>query len=235
MLMQTAIQEEIQNRIGLTVLFQNLSPVSWVVLIILALLSVWSWGIILSKTLLLRKVAAESETFWRVFRQGHNLSEIAAASQSLRFTPLTPVLRSGTEILQPRPVKGQGGAVAVSAPVNVKTLERTMQRAAVAQLTALESRLTFLATTASVAPFVGLFGTVWGVLTSFLGLSNADSATLKAVGPGIAEALIATAFGLAAAIPAVIAYNHFVNRLRNVGGQLDDLQADLLAIAEENE
>jgi biopolymer transport protein TolQ len=110
-----------------------------------------------------------------------------------------------------------------------------MQRSAVAQLTLLEDRLTFLATTAAVAPFVGLFGTVWGVLTSFLGLSNADNATLKAVGPGIAEALIATAFGLAAAIPAVVAYNHFVNKLRNVGGQLDDLQADMLAIAEEGE
>jgi biopolymer transport protein TolQ len=109
-----------------------------------------------------------------------------------------------------------------------------MQRAAASELTALEGRLIFLATTASVAPFIGLFGTVWGVLTSFMGLSNADTATLKAVGPGIAEALIATAFGLLAAIPAVVAYNFFVNSIRNIGGQLDELQADLLAIAEAN-
>jgi biopolymer transport protein TolQ len=84
-----------------------------------------------------------------------------------------------------------------------------MQRTAASELTALEGRLIFLATTASVAPFIGLFGTVWGVLTSFMGLSNADTATLKAVGPGIAEALIATAFGLLAAIPAVVAYKFF--------------------------
>jgi biopolymer transport protein TolQ len=101
-------------------------------------------------------------------------------------------------------------------------------------VTLLEARLTFLATTASVAPFIGLFGTVWGVLTSFMGLSNADTATLRAVGPGIAEALIATAFGLFAAIPAVIAYNQFVNKVRNIASQLDDLQAELLAIAEGN-
>ena len=92
--------------------------------------------------------------------------------------------------------------------------------------------MTFLATTASVAPFIGLFGTVWGVMVSFAGLANANSATLRAVAPGIADALIATAFGLFAAIPAVIAYNHFVYQIRNLGGQLDDLQNELIAVAE---
>jgi biopolymer transport protein TolQ len=107
-----------------------------------------------------------------------------------------------------------------------------MQRAAAAQLTLLESRLTFLATTASVAPFIGLFGTVWGVLTSFSGLANSNVATLRAVAPGIADALITTAIGLFTAIPAVIAYNHFVYQIRNLGGQLDDVQVEMLAIAE---
>ena len=92
--------------------------------------------------------------------------------------------------------------------------------------------MTFLATTASVAPFIGLFGTVWGVMTSFAGLANANSATLRAVAPGIADALIATAFGLFAAIPAVIAYNQFVYQIRNLAGQLDDLQNEILATAE---
>ena len=94
--------------------------------------------------------------------------------------------------------------------------------------------MTFLATTASVSPFVGLFGTVWGVMTSFAGLASANVATLRAVAPGIADALVATAFGLFAAIPAVIAYNQFVYQIRNIGGQLDDLQVELLAIAERN-
>jgi biopolymer transport protein TolQ len=121
-----------------------------------------------------------------------------------------------------------------TAATTVSTLQRTLQRAASAQLTLMESRLTFLATTASVTPFVGLFGTVWGVLTSFTGLANSDTASLRAVAPGIAEALIATAFGLFAAIPALVAYNHFVHQIRNLGGQLDDLQVEMLAIGERN-
>ena len=95
--------------------------------------------------------------------------------------------------------------------------------------------MNFLATTASVTPFIGLFGTVWGVMTSFSGLANANTATLRAVAPGIADALIATAFGLFAAIPAVIAYNHFVYQIRNIGGQLDDLQTEILAASDERE
>jgi len=118
---------------------------------------------------------------------------------------------------------------------NVSMLQRVLQRAATAEMTILEKRLTFLATTASAAPFIGLFGTVVGVLTSFLDLSNAESASLKAVGPGIAEALLATAIGLFAAIPAVVAYNQFVNRLRNIAGEVDELQVEMLNIAEGRE
>jgi biopolymer transport protein TolQ len=116
--------------------------------------------------------------------------------------------------------------------VNPARLQRKLARAASAQMTQLEKRMTFLATTASVAPFVGLFGTVWGVMTSFAGLANANVATLRAVAPGIADALIATAFGLFAAIPALIAYNQFVHQIRNLGGEMDDLQVEMLAIAE---
>src|SRR5207245_10881512 len=92
--------------------------------------------------------------------------------------------------------------------------------------------MNFLATTASVAPFIGLFGTVWGVMTSFAGLANANTASIRAVAPGIADALIATAFGLFAAIPAGIAYNQFVYKIRNIARQLDDLQGEMRAIAE---
>ena len=212
----------IQNEIGLLTMLQKTGVIARIVLFILLVFSVWSWGIILSKALLLRKVGAESRKFWQIFRKGHSLSEIGKACEALRFTPLVPVFNSGAPI-------------AVQKRANTNAMERAMQRAASAQLTLLEGRLTFLATTASAAPFVGLFGTVAGILTSFLELSNAESATLKAVGPGIAEALLATAFGLFAAIPAVIAYNQFVYRLRNIGGQLDDLQSEMLSIAEGNE
>jgi len=230
----------IQSQIDFIALLKNTGPVARAVLATLLVFSIWSWGIILSKVLLLRKVARESEVFWRIFNKGQTLSEISTACETLRFTPLVGVLNSAVELLQPAPGKVQ--SVMTSAPARTgtlvqaspATLQRAMQRAAASELTVLEGRLIFLATTASVAPFIGLFGTVWGVLTSFMGLSNADSATLKSVGPGIAEALIATAFGLLAAIPAVVAYNFFVNSIRNIGGQLDELQADLLAIAEAN-
>jgi len=209
----------IQSEIGLVSMLQNTGTTSKIVLDILLVLSVWSWGVILAKALLLRKVRSESDTFWRIFRKGKSLSEIGTAVEALRFTPLVAVFNSGAPMAVRR-----GG--------NTNALERVMQRTATSQLTSLESRLTFLATTASAAPFVGLFGTVVGVLTAFLDLSNAESASLKAVGPGIADALLATALGLFAAIPAVVAYNQFVYRLRNIGGQLDDLQAEMLNIAE---
>jgi biopolymer transport protein TolQ len=206
------------NQLNLVEVLRQTTPITQVVLAILLLFSVWSWGIILSKTLLLRKISKESETFWKIFRRGKSTSEISTACEALRFTPLVPVFNAATE----KPTRSVGA------------LQRIVQHTATTQMTRLERRMNFLATTASVAPFVGLFGTVWGVMTSFAGLANANTATLRAVAPGIADALIATAFGLFAAIPAVIAYNHFVYQIKNVGGQLDELQVEMLASAEEN-
>src|SRR4051812_42855138 len=195
----------------------------------------WSWAIIFSKALLLRKIKKESETFWKVFRRGQNLSEIRTACEALRFTPLVAVFSAGADLLIPGgtgKLQSQGSLALKTSAVSLATVQRMVQRAAAAQLTELEKRMTFLATTASVAPFIGLFGTVWGVMTSFAGLANANTATLRAVAPGIADALIATAFGLFAAIPALVAYNQFTYQLRNVGGELDDLQVEMLAMTE---
>jgi len=223
------------NELNLLEVLRQTTTVTRFVLAVLLIFSIWSWGIIFSKSLLLRKIRKESETFWKIFRRGQNLSEIRTACETLRFTPLAPVFAAGADLLVPVPGKlqSQGSlALMASGGVSVATVQRTVQRAAAAQLTRLERRMTFLATTASVAPFIGLFGTVWGVMTSFAGLANANSASLRAVAPGIADALIATAFGLFAAIPAVIAYNQFVYQVRNLGGQLDDLQNEIIATAE---
>ena len=222
------------NELNLLEVLRQTTIVTRVVLAVLLIFSMWSWGIIFSKALLLRKIRKESETFWKVFRRGQNLSEIRTACEALRFTPLVPVFAAGADLLMPMPGKlqSQGNLALKTSTVSVATVQRTVQRAAAAQLTQLERRMTFLATTASVAPFIGLFGTVWGVMTSFAGLANANTATLRAVAPGIADALIATAFGLFAAIPAVIAYNQFVYQMRNLGGQLDDLQNEMIATAE---
>src|SRR5678816_2385796 len=189
----------IQNELGLVSMLQNTGTISKVVLAVLLVLSVWSWGVILGKALLFRKVHTETDTFWRIFRKGKTMSEIGAACETLKFTPLVAVFNSGA------PYASKKNS-------NTNALERVMQRTASAQLTRLEKRLTFLATTASAAPFIGLLGTVVAILTSFLHLSVAESASLKAVGPDIADALLATAFGLFAAIPAVVAYNQFVYR-----------------------
>ena len=205
------------GELDLIALLRTTSPVTRFVLAILVIFSIWSWGIILSKALLLRKIRRETEVFWKIFRKAQNMSEVTTAAVTLRFTPLVPVFNSGAELRSASPTK----------------LQRRLQRSATAQLTLLEKRMTFLATTASVAPFVGLFGTVWGVMTSFAGLANANVATLRAVAPGIADALIATAFGLFAAIPALIAYNQFTYQIRNLGGELDDLQMEMLALNEQ--
>jgi len=206
------------NGLNLIEVLRQTTPVTQFILAALLIVSIWSWSIILSKALLLRKINRESETFWKIFRRGKSISEISTALETLRFTPLVPVFNAAAE---------KSGRVSEAA------LQRSVQRASAAELTRLERRLNFLATTASVTPFIGLFGTVWGVMTSFASLANANTATLRAVAPGIADALIATAFGLLAAIPAVIAYNHFVYQMRNIGGQLDELQAEILLTVDE--
>ncbi len=221
----------LQGGADMIALLAQTGPLSQIVLLILLVLSVASWGVILSKALLFKKIRRESDTFWRIFKKAGALSEVGAASETLRFTPLVPVFDVGCELV------GAVGGDAADRPARAsssRTVERALQRAAAGQLTELESRMTFLATTASAAPFIGLFGTVLGVIGSFLGLSTlgGGGTSLASVGPGIAEALIATAAGLFAAIPAVVAYNHFVVELRHVGGQLDDLQAEFLAIVE---
>ena len=175
----------------------------------------------------------ESAAFWSVFHKGRTFSEIGTACDTMHWTPLAPVFTAGIDVLEPRN-GGVSGPLALRARASATTLERVLDRVAAAQLTVLEKRLPFLATTASVTPFIGLFGTVAGVLRTFTSVAGAETVSLKVVGPGIAEALFTTGFGLFAAIPAVIAYNHFVNRLRGIGGQLNDLKSEMLSYAERN-
>ena len=220
----------LQGGASIVELLETTSPLARIVLVILLMFSVGSWGVIISKALLIRKIRKESEVFWRIFRKGHSLSEISTACETLRFTPLVPVFDAGFEMVGPTSSAESGGeSLKAASPASV---ERGLLRASAAQLTELEARMTFLATTATVTPFIGLFGTVWGIIGSFAALANQNVSTLSAVGPGIAEALIATLGGLFAAIPAVVAYNYFVAEIRSLGGQLDDLQVEFMALAE---
>ncbi|MGZ4789918.1 MAG: MotA/TolQ/ExbB proton channel family protein [Terriglobales bacterium] len=192
-------------------------PVAKVVLAILLLFSVFSWAIIVQKYGLLNKARAQSARFIRAFRKANRLQDMAAVAEQFKPSPLVAVFEGGYDEL-----KKQGGLR------NATNVQRAMQIASSEELTRLERRLPWLATTAAVTPFIGLFGTVWGIIDAFHGLGTAGAATLRAVAPGISEALITTAAGLFAAIPALIAYNILANQIREFGSRMDDFSLEMM-------
>jgi biopolymer transport protein TolQ len=214
------------------------SPVVQLVLLLLLVFSVGSLGVILYKFRQLRSARRQSERFLEIFWEAKNLAAISTASVELKQSPVAHVFRSGYQELQrlTRPKKsgtwGDAPAAESTDLGGIENVERAMRRATTQEVTRLEKALTFLATTASTAPFVGLFGTVWGVMTAFRGLTTAQSSSIQAVAPGIAEALVATAVGLAAAIPAVVAFNHFAREIRVLTADMDNFSAEFLNIAE---
>ncbi len=206
------------------------------VLYLLVFFSIASWGVILHKARQVRAARQVSDRFIESFWETKNLTTIHAASQNMRRSPVAQVFRAGYEELV-RLTRAKRQARSEEAPLStelggVANVERAMRRAASQELTQLERALTFLATTASATPFIGLFGTVWGIMNAFLGLSATQSSTIQAVAPGIAEALIATAAGLFAAIPAVVAYNHFARQIRVLSADMDNFAFEFLNIAE---
>ncbi|MGB7947726.1 MAG: protein TolQ [Candidatus Binatia bacterium] len=205
------------------------------ILYLLILFSVASWGIIAHKFRQLRRAKRQSEKFIDIFWERRNLSSIHEASRDLKLCPVAQVFRSGyEELVRVSRVKKENspGEALTTELGGVENVSRAMKRAASVEITKLEKNLTFLATTASAAPFIGLFGTVWGIMNAFMGLSVTHSSSIQAVAPGIAEALIATAVGLAAAIPALMAYNYFVQQLKVLAAEMDNFSHEFLNIAE---
>jgi biopolymer transport protein TolQ len=192
-------------------------PVAKVVLAILLFFSIFSWAVIVQKYGLLNRSRAQSARFIRAFRKATRLQDMAAVSEQFKPSPLVAVFEGGYDEL-----KKQGGLR------NSTNVQRAMQIASSEELTRLERRLPWLATTAAVTPFIGLFGTVWGIIDAFHGLGTAGAATLRAVAPGISEALITTAAGLFAAIPALIAYNILANQIREFGSRMDDFSLEMM-------
>jgi biopolymer transport protein TolQ len=209
-------------------------PVVQGVLYLLVFFSVASWGIILFKARQIRAARRASDRFIESFWETKNLTTVHASSQEMADSPVAQVFRAGyQELVRLTRAKRQAEEAQLSTDLGgIANVERAMRRAATQQLTNLERTLTFLATTASATPFIGLFGTVWGIMHAFLGLSTTQSSSIQAVAPGIAEALIATATGLFAAIPAVVAYNSFSRQIRVLSAEMDNFGFEFLNIAE---
>jgi len=199
-----------------------------VVLVILAGFSVFSWTLIFSKWQLFRGARKANARFLRAFRKATGFEAVMVASEQFRPSPLVAVFDFGYEEVE-RQVKSRGGVR------NRAALERTIQLGISEEIAKLERNMNWLATTASVCPFIGLFGTVLGIISAFVGLAASQgSASLKSVGPGIAEALVTTAVGLGAAIPAAIFYNLFNQKIREMGARMDDFALEFLNMTERN-
>ena len=201
-------------------------PIVKMVLLILIGFSVVSWAVIFMKIKLFRGIERIHADFSRLFADGRGLPALYERAERGNRAPMTEVFRAGyielTRIHRERGETPPGGRFPV------ENVMRAMHKATHEQIAVLEELLPFLATTGSATPFIGLFGTVWGIMNAFSGIAAAGNATLATVAPGIAEALVATAIGLVAAIPAVIAYNYFLNRIRVIHAQVDGFTAEVI-------
>jgi len=200
-------------------------PVAKSVLLLLIAFSVLSWAVILSKWRLIRRARTQSGRFVRAFRKAQRIQDIASVADQFRPSPLVGVFEAA--VAEFKRQMGTTGGIH-----NLPAIQRAMQIASSEEITRLERSIPYLAITGVVTPFIGLFGTVWGIIDAFHGLGTAGAATLRAVAPGISEALITTAAGLAAAIPAVIAYNLIIASIREMASRNDDFTLEMLNLVE---
>ena len=208
-------------------LVSSTGAVAKFVLLTLLAFSLISWAIILTKWSLLRRARLQSGRFVRAFRKAQRLQDIATVADQFRPSPLVGVFEGGFQEYK-RQMSSPDAALR-----SLTAVQRGMQIGASEEITRLERNVPWLAITAAVTPFIGLFGTVWGIIDAFHGLGTAGGATLRAVAPGISEALITTAAGLFVAIPAVIAYNQFTARIRVFASAIDDFGRELLNTLDE--
>jgi biopolymer transport protein TolQ len=202
-------------------------PLPKAIMGLLLLFSLLSWAVIFSKWNVFRQARIANRQFLRAFRKAAGLEAISIASEQFRSSPLVAVFDFGYSEVD-RQLKARG------AVTNKLALERTLQLGMSEEVTKLERNMSLLATTATVSPFIGLFGTVWGIIDAFQGLAMAGAASLRAVAPGISEALLTTALGLAAAIPASIFYNLFGGAIKEFGARMEDFSLEFMNLAERN-
>ena len=202
-------------------------PFTLGILVLLLVFSIFSWTIIFAKWSVLRGARRADSRFLRAFRKSNGLDAVMMAAEQFRPAPLVSVFEFGYEEVA-RQIKARGRLI------NQIALERALQLGISEELAKLERNMSWLATTASVSPFIGLLGTVLGIIRAFNDLGTQGATSLRAVGPGISDALIATAIGLFAAIPAAIAYNQFGHVLKEQGARMDDFSLEFMNLAERN-
>ncbi|OGF66024.1 MAG: hypothetical protein A2Y62_06055 [Candidatus Fischerbacteria bacterium RBG_13_37_8] len=207
-------------------------PLAKIVLAILLFFSVVSWAIIVDKYLALKRAKRDSRFFLRAFKNSKNFREIQNQCQKWKKSPFASMFLTGNSELQYQIEQQKSEGANPHMTINYEAVSRQLVRAANAEIEKLQSQLSFLATTASATPFIGLFGTVIGIINAFEAIGRMGSSDLSVVAPGIAEALIATAMGLAAAIPAVIGYNYCVNQVKFFASDMDDFASEFISIIE---
>jgi biopolymer transport protein TolQ len=209
--------------------------VNQVVLGLLLLLSIVSWAIIIQKSWAYRMAERHTRAFLQAFRRSAKFAEVQAACPAMPDSPLVGVFQAGYAEITAQLRPASGGAE-TSRPLlkSLTAVDRALLRASALEVNKLEKKVTFLATIASAAPFIGLFGTVWGIMDAFRQIGGTGSTNLSVIGPGISQALIATAAGLFAAIPAVFFYNHFTSKTKALASEIDDFSLEFLNISERN-
>lgn len=221
-------------------LFLRSGPMAKIVFAILAILSLASWAVMLSKTLQYRRAKAHGEDFLEIFRSSKRFSEVMGAAKRLSGSPLVGLFESGyaeidAQVKAAQEVERTSGGQASGYRVkSLNGVERSLRRAIGVETAVLAKGTSLLATTASASPFIGLFGTVWGIMVAFGTIGATGSASITAVAPGIAEALINTAAGLGAAIPALVGYNHFGAKLRAMRAEMSDFILEFMNLTERN-
>ncbi len=200
------------------------------VLLILLLASVFCWAIMILKWLMIRQASRQNVAFLDIFWKGKSIDEIYTLVDNYSRSPVAKVFESGFRELK----KLSSTEIRSHADSSIDNIQRALSRTLTARITELEKHISWLGTTASAAPFVGLFGTVWGIINSFQSIGATGSASLAVVAPGISEALITTAMGIAAAIPAVVAYNYFLGQIRRIAIDTEGFSKDFLNILQRN-
>lgn len=220
---------------GIIGMIVNASPMIKLVLIILLFFSIASWSIILQKLKYFRKAEMETRQFYDLFWDKRQFAAISEACNSFKTTPLARLFLEGYKEFQfiEREMDDTQDSQKRSAFTDgIDNIERVLRRSTLTEINRMEKAVPFLATTGNTSPFIGLFGTVWGLMSSFRSIGLKGSANLAVVAPGISEALITTAMGLVAAIPAVIAYNHITTRISRITSEMDNFSTDLLGVIE---